>query len=482
MKKINSDSPKFYIAAICIFSVFLFLIVLTFFECVNRRVDENSKALIIQNLNQKNNEFHRIIQIRYENLEGLASYIGGKESLNTQDNQQFLQSIAASGNFYRIHIMDKEGSAYLSDGSVKDVSDEEYFKQSMNGSRAVADSVISGIDNTKRLILSVPIKRQGQVVGVLGGSCDVQQLGDLIFQDLYEGQGYYMIVSNEGKVILTNEENEEQTEGGDFFSDFKNITSAEGKTADVIRNNFANHVSDCIKMGEGTNTRYLAYSALDYSNWMLCYVVGVKDAQQSYSFIIQFESVLAGLLMIGVIVLLYSIWKINQQRHKSLIKKAHFDSLTKLVNKEQTEIEINEWMLKKECRGCQALLMIDLDEFKDINDTYGHQSGDEVLKRFAQFLKSEFRQQDIIGRIGGDEFIVFVKNIPRETIMEHLQHLQDRLKAVQIKEIHNHYVTCSIGVAYAPADGKDFGTLYRCADIALYRVKQKERGGYEFYS
>ena len=115
--------------------------------------------------------------------------------------------------------------------------------------------------------------------------------------------------------------------------------------------------------------------------------------------------------------------------------KAQTDAMTGLLNAVSTRENVDVWLKNGECRGMQALIMLDVDRFKDVNDTYGHAVGDEALRQSAALLKRHFRGSDIVGRVGGDEFIVFMKNIPGGTIVSsQLEKLCQAFHAIRIAE------------------------------------------------
>ena len=148
-------------------------------------------------------------------------------------------------------------------------------------------------------------------------------------------------------------------------------------------------------------------------------------------------------------------------------------------------IDLDRYELKlteKDFEDLQALMMIDMDYFKQINDTYGHATGDQVLKIFAGFLKEQFRATDIIGRVGGDEFMILMKNVRLDySIHLHLQKLYTNLQNIDIPELNGRKLSCSIGCAVAPTDAESFSQLYRLADHALYTAKHNGRGRFVIY-
>lgn len=127
-------------------------------------------------------------------------------------------------------------------------------------------------------------------------------------------------------------------------------------------------------------------------------------------------------------------------------------------------------------------MIMDVDYFKQVNDTYGHMVGDKVLKIFGRLLAKQFREKDIVGRIGGDEFMVLICNIKDMEIAKgRAKKLIDEVRALQIPELAGSGITISVGIAYSPDHGTAFMELYRHADTALYQVKRGGRDGFSVY-
>ena len=171
--------------------------------------------------------------------------------------------------------------------------------------------------------------------------------------------------------------------------------------------------------------------------------------------------------------------KIANQR---LIDKAERDPLTKLYNKTATKTLIQSFLRTDSRDTYDAFIIVDVDNFKQVNDTLGHLFGDSVLVDIAQEMQDLFRSNDVIGRIGGDEFIVFLRG------MNHKSHIAS--KADDICKIFNLIysdddgmkISGSLGIALYPADGSTFDELYKKADIALYQSKRAGKSCYTFYT
>ncbi|WP_443744220.1 sensor domain-containing diguanylate cyclase [Sutterella sp.] len=170
----------------------------------------------------------------------------------------------------------------------------------------------------------------------------------------------------------------------------------------------------------------------------------------------------------------------RQELRLALIEhEASLDGLTKCFNRSAGIKRIDEHLIAS--HGTNALLLLDLDNFKDINDTFGHLTGDEVLKHFAETLKKSVRASDLVVRIGGDEFIVFLKDVgSRENVTNCVKKISMRIQTEHYGVEDDFDVGASMGVAVAPDDGGSFDKLYEKADEALYRIKRGSKNGYAF--
>ncbi len=175
----------------------------------------------------------------------------------------------------------------------------------------------------------------------------------------------------------------------------------------------------------------------------------------------------------------------ERKRHaEELVRMAQYDALTTLPNRVLLHDRLQYAMrVAMRTKKQLALLFLDLDRFKDVNDSLGHEAGDQMLKEISQRLLSQLRGSDTVARLGGDEFVILLHDIEREeqaaTVARKV--LTAIAKPITIRNVE-FLPTASLGISLFPRDGEDGETLLRNADIAMYRAKELGKNTFEFYS
>lgn len=173
----------------------------------------------------------------------------------------------------------------------------------------------------------------------------------------------------------------------------------------------------------------------------------------------------------------------KKRREIALKEQAERDGLTGLYNAVTARAKINE-ILSKKCteEGNHVFMLFDLDNFKQINDSFGHACGDQVLIEVSNALKERFRASDVIGRLGGDEFVVMLFDVHSDKYVERvMKDLKASITKNYIQGERSVKLSASIGAALVPNDGMTFEELYNKADKALYEVKNTGKNGYRRY-
>ena len=173
----------------------------------------------------------------------------------------------------------------------------------------------------------------------------------------------------------------------------------------------------------------------------------------------------------------------RRQAQERLHYMAHHDALTNMPNRVLFVERLKQALSRARGRHhVVAVLFIDLDRFKLVNDTLGHEAGDQLLRTMSGHLLSCIRDGDVVARFGGDEFAVFLNDVVEpEDVPPLAQKFVEALAEPFVMEGTEFFVTCSIGISLFPGDGRDTQTLMKNADTAMYRAKQQGGNNFQFY-
>ncbi len=277
-------------------------------------------------------------------------------------------------------------------------------------------------------------------------------------------------------------------------------------------------INSALKHPEGTYVKYFAYNPGGSSQQKVSYVKIYKPLkiiigsgvyldyldkkllkkQKQYKEMLNriIKNIAVGTLIILIFMLtviyyfasilrnLFNTYNEEIQKEKEILfKKANFDLLTGLYNREYFMYQLKKLLhITQRENKKLAVVFIDLDRFKEINDTLGHQSGDKVLKIIAKRLKKSIRKSDIVSRFGGDEFVILFYDVNSFEIINILEKILNKIKKPVILNDVKYYLSASLGVTIAPNDGTEAETLIKNADTAMYKAKSAGKDRFEFYT
>lgn len=173
----------------------------------------------------------------------------------------------------------------------------------------------------------------------------------------------------------------------------------------------------------------------------------------------------------------------RKKAEEKIERLAYYDTLTGLPNR-QLLLDRIKIMVEHSRRNEEnfAVLFLDVDRFKNINDTLGHSTGDQLLINIANILKTNVRSCDTVARLGGDEFVIVLTNVDEATVSHIAGKLMNMLGRPQFVSSHEIFSSLSIGISMFPADGADGETLLKNADMAMYQAKEQGRNNFQFFS
>lgn len=380
----------------------------------------------------------------------------------------------------RVLYCDPAGHAKDQTGAQSEIAGELWFVEACAGEFPYV------YEQESQSVVVVEKLGQNAEQGYLMVFYPMERFGDMLQQSGYDSTSFLAVVDLDGNVLGVSGEAESAfLKDGQLFSAISAENKAESKT---LRNRLNNGSRGNVDLTLGNQKIRLTVVPLETNRWGLILGVSEVYAERQANYLRKNTSDMILALVIVIVAFFCVVMVINiigrirsNEKKKELEDKADTDLLTGLNNKLATERKIKDYMAQNPDK--QSMMFIfDIDNFKKINDTMGHAFGDEVLRSLGNQIGTIFRASDIVGRVGGDEFMVFLKDIAsNEAIMKEAKKVENFFKSFQAGEYVKYKATASIGVAIFPQEGGDFETLYKAADQGLYKAKKRGKNQLAFY-
>lgn len=408
--------------------------------------------------------------------------------LNSQ-NVVFADEIVKNTAYYRVILVDSEGRAKDNTGELTNI---DFYSKLMYGNQKSVQQFYfleeDDLGNKNVILCTVPVESRGYLMLFF----EPDEMADKYVDTGYEDTSFALLFKKDGTILKTLKCFKDTDSRFVMGENFLNAIQ-EGSSKSNY-NNFKSklyNINGCaIKATYLTDERTIVCVPLGIEDWYMG--VGVRQYFMQTAYDAEVDkvrnttiklaiafTVFTGFMLVSVVV--------NTTRAKEkgrvLEDKADMDLLTELTNKTATERLIAEYMLENP-NGRGVLFILDIDNFKKVNDTMGHAFGDTLLKTLGKEIRTEFRVTDIVGRTGGDEFMIFLKDVKDDLIIEReanrVTHFFHDFKAGG--DYVKYSATASIGAAVFPEDGKQFKDLYVSADQALYRAKKRGKNQLVFFN
>lgn len=460
-----------WIAVVLVLWTLLFVLVGNYLTAARKEAISKAEEAFMNDVYTWSSQINSILQ----NAEVMGEMLG-EEGLLSAESLELAARIVENTPIDHIYQV-REGIAYLNERG-------EQISEKIPVSSGAGDEYIFGecmmavlpLANSEKLVLQI----------------SKDYVADNCFNDSHREISFLSVADKFGNIIVSFDYFRDITSTFLTHTNFlDNVTGYKNayENAGRFKTCYLNGIEAAIIAEYMNEKRMLVTSAIGNSGYSLVYGLRYDYAETAIEdYYVESRDTMIKILMVvfvfsafivGVVIL--SSMK-NKERGRELETKADTDLLTELYNKIATERKIQDY-LNTSPEGRGLLFILDIDNFKKINDTMGHAFGDTLLRTLGKEIKAEFRATDIIGRTGGDEFIVFLKNLNDDATIEH--EANRLLRFFQDFKAGGDYVkysaTASIGAAIYPDDASNFKDLYVAADKALYRAKKRGKNQLCFF-
>ncbi len=315
----------------------------------------------------------------------------------------------------------------------------------------------------------------------------------------FGGEAFYHLCQVDGVPLILSGNSDNLFAGGDMYTFIDSFDMQNGHTSQSLRDDMENGRSAVLKYIINNEERTAVMVTVPGTDWCVVSILLDDITEQmanniDYSTFVfmTFLIVISGCYLLLTIVINHK----NQKILKKALESSYYltnslqstietDSLTKTYSRSAATEKISEAIIRCEQQEnlVHTLIIADVDNFKQINDTFGHEAGDKYLMEFVSAVKSSLRTGDILGRLGGDEFVILLSDIAnKENAVNVINRIISNVSAISIKDVDLGNVGISVGAVMVPEHGTDYTKLNNMADKALYSAKHAGKRTYIFYA
>ncbi len=443
------------------FSISLFYGNNTYKNMVSR-----GKWFVSERSDSMNHKIMETLTAKFELLDYIAA-LPEIQSMDTEKQMEYLKGKASLTDFQYLFIVDMDGNSHYVTGSKRLARhNEAFFDAVLKNYRYVDDPyTVPGTDEPITTICVSIYDKDGEKVGALCGTLSLYKLYKNI-SSMYD-EGISAAITHTGEYVLYEDVKYviKKDNALETYSDSPEIVS-------FIEKSFhTNETLSDVVTYKGS-VYFVALSDLEYCHWKVIYILEDYFVMNGVWSLFSLQ-IFAMIMMIVAVVLIFR-HQCNAIKTKTM---AYQDQLTGLGNAQKCQEMLSTF---NDYEENIMFVCFDLNRFKQINDTYGHQVGDEALVAFADCLKHSFGVVGFVGRIGGDEFISLISGEVREKLDGALELLNKNIDEYNAREDIQYHLSVSYGYSIRTAEeahAKSIHAMYYEADKSMYKLKEKYHNG-----
>lgn len=472
----------------------LALVFVGFGARIDRLIAESVHHRIEEYASQQRTYISTVLESRYALLDAFAEYFS-TEPLNSQSTfNRLSRSLMQAGDFDHVLVIDKDGGYRISSGESGHGSDSFGRQLLLSEPRSISRPFRAFYHNNEQcVLLSVPLTdADGAPAGMLCASYTTQRFARMLLEESYREDSFSMLTDAQGNLLFSSSRDHLFIPDQETAEDLRVVPSStffSEEEAQAVRASMALRENNLYTIEHSGVGYVIVQTPLDQNNWILFCMLPTDSLAADYTAITQLRHlqllVVCLILSATAMALIAGLLRSHRalRRENTMLSvRAKTDSMTGLLNQATTSSTISS-ELRINADG--LLLLIDLDDLKGINDTLGHPIGDRAILILSGLMQEIFTQAKVIGRIGGDEFMIYLSSPgPREEVRRQILNMQEEMQRTMAQIAGQEAgvsLRCSVGAAYA-RPGDDYDSLYRRADIALYHVKRHGKDGCAFFS
>lgn len=436
-------------------------------------LNSDAKVNLMEIVTQNRDVIASKLMLEVNNLENFASEISSaiqEEEVTSERLKNVILSQVSVNEKEAYFVADREGTAYFSDGTEMEITGRKYFKLAMSGVQNISDKVISRVDGEEKFMISVPLYHNDEIQGTVQKAFTHDEMYELCSVSLFSAQGYMYIINSEGYILMHTVHDNCTQQSDNYFRDLYGQDNK--KQSEKLQQDIKNNKEGFMATKVGGTESFSAYAPIkEIHDWYLISTVPTKAVAGNGSTVINlFYIILLSVVIIFCVSIFYFMYYKNKQKEQ-VERIAFVDPITGGHTYGKFVVAVEKALLDHP-NGSFAILKFDMDNFRFVNSYYGFAFGDRLLQQLYLNVQRQLHNHEIVARITGDNFVVFLEHFDDMRIKEILDCLYSEEFTIYI----------SAGLYVIKDAEESVGLMLDKASTAARSVKGVANRRLEYYS
>lgn len=463
--------------------VFALICSFTYLAYMRNILNNDTKERLLEVADRTTDTMNIKLESGITELKNLSSALSLKSGYNTEEMKDVLYSYVKESSFPKITLIDSNGDGYSKDFKDINFSDREYFQKAMNGEANISNFMQDRVSGEIGSTFAVPIfNENNEAIGVLAESKAISEFKKLLDVNILGGEGYLALVDSSGAIITSqNHKN--------YDSDITDLREVKFENNNTFIDCSSKFEKDVLNTQSSSNdSKYIAYAPIGINNWYIISIVPASIIEKNITSLNNISSLMwismSILLLIIVIYIIYSKRKADDK----LEKIAFVDSVTNDPNYNSFFYDFNKRM-SKEYKNNYALVTLDIDKFKVVNDVFGYENGDDILRHMAFVICGNLTQNEIYARHSADNFLILLEYIDEDSMLNRMDSMTidilnnlDKVIKNMSGRIYSYKFILNYGICIIDDKKDPLDLIVDRANLAKKRVKGSHKTTGAFYT
>ena len=469
MEKLKKDSAIARFFVLVFLGVFAIAIIIAFPLFLTNELD-NQNQDFLKEISAKNGES---VGFKFQEQASYLYYFANAVDTTKLDNPKAainsIGDIPKNDHYKRYGIATLDGKAYTSDGKSINLAHDEHIKECVekDGFIVCRMQTNESIDGDEVFVMHIPLKHEGETKAVFFLVFTIDQIMANFESSAFNKSEFFFVVDYEGNNIMSTHQNEKFRSIDNVFYTLPLDEKYQGSRILDIQEDMKNGETGVLFSSQNTDF-YLYYAPLNFNDWYLFSVIPTSAVTENRNTALSYVGIMTFFLV--TVFILFTIYAVSSERRKKeeLDKVLYTDSLTGGASYAKFCLDVKKQLSKNQKA---AYVVMDLDNFKLVNDYYGYEMGNKTIKHIDTLWRKMLKDNEFVGRIAADRFAVYLRYSSEEELNKRLEKFCADCRTFNDKNMSNYILVPSIGVYYVTEKNIDIQKMQNCAVMAKSLVK-----------